>query len=39
MLRLNAGESYVFRDDNLAVLRALPDACVDLIYIDPPFNM
>lgn len=24
--------------DNLAVLRALPDAGVDLIYIDPPFN-
>ena len=28
----------VFHADNLAVLRALPDACVDLIYIDPPFN-
>lgn len=24
--------------DNLAVLRALPAASVDLIYIDPPFN-
>lgn len=24
--------------DNLAVLRALPDASVDLIYIAPPFN-
>ncbi len=24
--------------DNLAVLRGLPDGCVDLIYIDPPFN-
>ena len=24
--------------DNLAVLRGLPDECVDLIYIDPPFN-
>ena len=28
----------VFHADNLAVLRSLPDACVDLIYIDPPFN-
>ena len=28
----------VFHADNLAVLQALPDACVDLIYIDPPFN-
>lgn len=25
-------------DDNLNVLRKLPDASVDLIYIDPPFN-
>jgi len=24
--------------DNLAVLRSMPDTCVDLIYIDPPFN-
>jgi len=26
------------RADNLAVLRALPDASVDLVYADPPFN-
>ena len=24
--------------DNLELLRALPDRCVDLIYVDPPFN-
>ena len=24
--------------DNLQVLRELPDECVDLIYLDPPFN-
>ncbi|MGA9114049.1 MAG: site-specific DNA-methyltransferase [Candidatus Dormiibacterota bacterium] len=24
--------------DNLDVLRALPDGCVDLVYIDPPFG-
>jgi site-specific DNA-methyltransferase (adenine-specific) len=24
--------------DNLAVLRALPDECLDLVYADPPFN-
>ena len=24
--------------DNLDQLRKLPGACVDLIYIDPPFN-
>ncbi len=28
----------VVHGDNLAVLRGLPDACVNLIYIDPPFN-
>ena len=26
------------RGDNLDQLRKLPDACADLIYIDPPFN-
>ena len=24
--------------DNLAVMRRMPPACVDLIYLDPPFN-
>src|SRR3954464_315637 len=24
--------------DNLVVLRAMPAECVDLIYLDPPFN-
>lgn len=28
----------VFCGDNLDVLRRFPDACVDLVYIDPPFN-
>jgi len=28
----------VVHADNLAVLAALPDASVDLVYIDPPFN-
>lgn len=28
----------VVHGDNLAVLRALPDGCANLIYIDPPFN-
>jgi site-specific DNA-methyltransferase (adenine-specific) len=28
----------VFLDDNLRALRSLPDACVDLVYIDPPFG-
>ncbi len=28
----------IYHADNLTVLRGLPDGCVDLIYIDPPFN-
>jgi hypothetical protein len=28
----------VYCGDNLDQLKTLPDACVDLIYIDPPFN-
>jgi DNA modification methylase len=29
----------IYCGDNLEQLRKLPDACVDLIYIDPPFNL
>lgn len=35
--RYLAGNVFV-RGDNLDVLRQLPDECVDLIYLDPPFN-
>jgi len=28
----------IYCGDNLDQLRKFPDACVDLIYIDPPFN-
>lgn len=28
----------IYFGDNLKVLPTLPDACVDLLYIDPPFN-
>ena len=27
----------IFRGDNLEIMRAMPDDCVDLVYIDPPF--
>lgn len=27
----------IYCDDNLARLTALPDGCVDLVYLDPPF--
>ncbi len=33
------GQNTLFYGDNLTILRDyLPDACVDLIYLDPPFN-
>ena len=28
----------VYCGDNLEQLKKLPDACIDLVYIDPPFN-
>lgn len=28
----------LYYGDNLDVLRGFPDACVDLVYLDPPFN-
>src|SRR5579859_7116358 len=30
--------SVVYCGDNLEQLKKLPEACIDLIYIDPPFN-
>ncbi len=33
-----AHQNRIVQGDNLVFLRGLPDACVDLIYIDPPFN-
>ena len=30
--------STIFTGDNLPILRGMDDACVDLIYLDPPFN-
>jgi site-specific DNA-methyltransferase (adenine-specific) len=31
-------KNKIYFEDNLLVLQQLPDASVDLIYIDPPFN-
>ena len=28
----------IFEGDNLDVMRGMNDGCVDLIYLDPPFN-
>jgi site-specific DNA-methyltransferase (adenine-specific) len=35
---LGAARGRVVLADNLAVLHDLPDASIDLIYVDPPFN-
>jgi site-specific DNA-methyltransferase (adenine-specific) len=35
---LTLDDDLVIAGDNLPVLRALPDAAFDLIYMDPPFN-
>ena len=34
----NIPNRTVFEGDNLDVMRGMNDACVDLIYLDPPFN-
>ena len=36
--RLNVKDRTLFIADNLEILRGFNDECVDLIYLDPPFN-
>lgn len=38
LLAMAHSGNTVYFGDNLAVLRTLPDASIQLIYIDPPFN-
>ncbi|MCA9195720.1 MAG: site-specific DNA-methyltransferase [Planctomycetales bacterium] len=38
MFELSIDRNYVIAGENLDVLRKLPDASYQLIYIDPPFN-
>ena len=37
-LREPSMTNKIYFDDNLPILQSLPNASVDLIYIDPPFN-
>ena len=37
MKQIKPQTNSIFRGDNLAIMRAMPDKCVDLVYIDPPF--
>ena len=34
----NFAPSTIWTGDNLPILRGMNSACVDLIYLDPPFN-
>jgi site-specific DNA-methyltransferase (adenine-specific) len=39
MTTLKPDGNYLFYGDNLDVLRSyIPDNCVDLVYLDPPFK-
>ncbi|MXZ01759.1 site-specific DNA-methyltransferase [Candidatus Poribacteria bacterium] len=38
MSELNSPTSVIYTLDNLRVLRGLNSECIDLIYLDPPFN-
>jgi site-specific DNA-methyltransferase (adenine-specific) len=35
---LQGADGLILAGDNLPILRGLPDASVDLVYVDPPFN-
>ena len=34
----NVDNRTIFTADNLDIMRELDDDCIDLIYLDPPFN-
>ena len=36
---LNVANRTLFTGDNLDVMRGINSACIDLIYLDPPFNL
>lgn len=38
MAELNVANRAIFTGDNLDILRGINSECVDLIYLDPPFN-
>ena len=35
---MNAAQGRIIFGDNLPILKDMEDGCIDLIYIDPPFN-
>jgi DNA modification methylase len=31
--------NYIYQGDSLQILKGFPDRCVDLIFVDPPYNL
>ncbi len=38
MIECNVSNRTIFCDDNLDIMRGINSECIDLIYLDPPFN-
>ena len=38
LMTANFASGTVWTGDNLDIMRGMNDACVELIYLDPPFN-
>ena len=38
MIESNFADKTIWTGDNLEILRGMNSECVDLIYLDPPFN-
>ena len=38
MIEPNFADKTIWTGDNLEILRGMNSECVDLIYLDPPFN-
>ena len=38
MTNCNVPNRTIFCDDNLDVMQGINSECIDLIYLDPPFN-
>jgi len=38
MATLNIKNRTIFNNDNLEILQGINSECIDLVYLDPPFN-
>ena len=37
-MKLNVEKNTIFNRDNIDILEGINSQCIDLIYLDPPFN-